>query len=271
MKDVLDLLISFCLIQSTAYPAKSEMDERLQDLISSPRETLQEVSLVDGDAANMLHLNLCGYATLRKFYDLRDAKPSRKEGPESQAGEEGRIKQAATALIALINSAGDNIQDGLYDPNVETVVSVDGLLTMLAEAMVFLNRSDRVFTLDQIFALLKVIEDLQSVPTPVYAQCEEFFQSALASSRGNALKKTLSSMTASTGSLIGRSMLDSFTAESTSSGSGVLIGKNEKRGDDGRGWDWRRGFPGPVKGEEVLRILRLGLARELASAWLDEA
>lgn len=48
--------------------------------------------------------------------------------------------------------------------------------------------------------------------------------------------------------------------------SGVLV----PGGEDGkRGWDWRMGFGREVKGEDVLRILRLGLAKDVARAWVE--
>ena len=48
--------------------------------------------------------------------------------------------------------------------------------------------------------------------------------------------------------------------------SGVLIKGNIKRG-----WDWRKGVTANMKSEDLLRILRLGLAKDLAAAWLREA
>jgi hypothetical protein len=53
--------------------------------------------------------------------------------------------------------------------------------------------------------------------------------------------------------------------------SGVLVpfanGQDKTRKEEvKRGWDWRAGLPrtaGGVKGEVVLRLLRLGLAREV--------
>ena len=72
VKDVLDLLISLSLVQSTAYPAESELDDHLRRLISSPNNALTEMSRMDSEAAELLHKMLSGYATLRKFYELRD-------------------------------------------------------------------------------------------------------------------------------------------------------------------------------------------------------
>ena len=36
-----------------------------------------------------------------------------------------------------------------------------------------------------------------------------------------------------------------------------------------RGWDWRTGIGKGTKGNDVLRVLRLGLAKEVARAWVD--
>lgn len=46
----------------------------------------------------------------------------------------------------------------------------------------------------------------------------------------------------------------------SSSGGGVLDAK--------RGWDWRKGLKREAKGEDLLRILRLGLARDVARVWV---
>lgn len=56
--------------------------------------------------------------------------------------------------------------------------------------------------------------------------------------------------------------------------SGVLVkGKDERERERAaevkRGWDWRTGLKADVKGEDVLGILRLELAKEVARGWLD--
>lgn len=60
------------------------------------------------------------------------------------------------------------------------------------------------------------------------------------------------------------------------SGSGVLILVGDEDNNDGRdrrrdfqrGWDWRKGMkPGSSAGD-ALRILRLGLAKDLSRGWL---
>lgn len=96
---------------------------------------------MDPKAAGMLHTYLTGYATLRKFYDLRDEDVNLEEGQRPTARPNARKAAAATALLAVINSAADNIQGGLFDENRGSVVQVDGLLSLLGEALVFIDRT----------------------------------------------------------------------------------------------------------------------------------
>ncbi len=49
-------------------------------------------------------------------------------------------------------------------------------------------------------------------------------------------------------------------------GSGVL-GKAAAR----RGWNWRSGLTASTTAEDVLRMMRLGLSRDLARLWIAEA
>ena len=96
---------------------------------------------MDPKAAEMLHTHLTGYATLRKFYDLRDEEVNSETDQHPRARAKARKTAAATALLAVINSAADNIQGGLFDENRGSVVQVDGLLSLLGEALVFINRT----------------------------------------------------------------------------------------------------------------------------------
>ncbi len=130
-----------------------------------------------------------------------------------------------------------------------------------------------MLSLSQCFALLKAIEDLQTVTSRVYAQCEECFRStldayqgrrALASSR-ELLKKTMTSMSSSF-SLVGSSMLNSESSNGIGSSRGLVKPQEDKK----RGWDWRKGLAEDAKGEDVLRILRLGLAKDVARHWISE-
>lgn len=63
-----------------------------------------------------------------------------KEGQKPSLRPIARKRAAATALLAVINSAADNIHGGLYDKERASVVPVDGLLALLGEALLFVNR-----------------------------------------------------------------------------------------------------------------------------------
>ena len=187
-------------------------------------------------------------------------------------GSIARKQEAAAALLAVINSSDDNITGGLYDEARGAVVSVDFLLALLGEAMVFVNRPGSSITVSQIESLLKAIEDLQAVGPRVYSACRDFLQTVIASGQGlkgssptDMLRKSTSNTSGSSFSMVGSSMFASQLKQSMSS-SGVLVKGNIKRG-----WDWRRGISASTTGEDVLRILRLGLAKDLAKAWLIEA
>lgn len=141
VKDVLDLLISSSLVQSSAYPAQADLDSTLESIINSPRQTLAQLSMLDQEAAELLSAHFSGYAMLRSFYTLRDQGLQPQKGTSTPAlGPRARKQAAAAALIAVITSAVDSIHGGLYDATVDSVVPVDGLLVLLGEALVFLNR-----------------------------------------------------------------------------------------------------------------------------------
>lgn len=271
---MLDLLISFSLIQSTAYPPEDDLDDHLKRLILSPKQVLTEMSNLDIEAAELLHKMLSGYGTLRRFYDLRDEEVKLSANEKPKTGAVARNLDAANALIAVITSADDNIRGGLYDESRGAVVSIDFLLALLGEALPFLSSSTPPLTIAQITILLKAVEDLQTVsPRSIYNDCSEFFQTVLASAQGlkgsspaDLLKKSTSNVSGASNnfSLVGSSMLASQLQRSMGS-SGVLVKSNIKRG-----WDWRRGLSAGVTGEDVLRMLRLGLAKEVARVWIAE-
>lgn len=283
---MLDLLTSLSLVHSSAFPPSSALDPNLHALVFTPEQSLRQLSTYDPKAAELLHTDLTGYATLRRFYDLRDEEVRLSEGQKPRLRPNARKRAAVAALVALINSAAHNIQGGLYDDECDAVLRVDGLLTLLGEATVFVNRKfcpHRFESLTltsplepksglsqrQAFALLKAIEDLETVTPRVYARCEECFRSTLAAfhektapaSPRELLKKTMSSMTsAGSFSLVGSSMLDSESSGHMGNSKALISSQEEEK----RGWDWRKGLGKDAKGEDVLRILRLGLAKELA-------
>lgn len=303
VKSVVDLLISYSLVQSRAYPATADLDEQLRSLMKEPKACLSSIAQVDEEAARILQFYLSGYATLRRFYEIRDEEFELQEGQRPRYKPLARRRAAAQALAAVIGSAADNIYGGLYDPDRDSAVQVDGLLALLGEACAFVNReppslttstlfSDTnlkleptaVLSVSQQFTILSAIEDLETVTPRVYAQCEECFRSTLleyqSSTRGGLdgppspralLKKSVSNFSASSFAFIGNDMLESARTRSGSGsgptsvgGSGVLVPAPGDKARADRGWDWRAGLPETAKGEDILQMLRLGLARGLS-------
>ncbi|KAF4345494.1 nuclear pore complex subunit nup85 [Fusarium beomiforme] len=249
--------------ESTVYPSEKDLDQDLKSLLRKRTETLQKRAKQDLEAAQLLGRMLSGYATLRKFYELRDAEDWENMSPTKALKLK---KQAASALVAVISSSDDNIRGGLYDDTRDAVVSEDFLLALLGEATVFINQSPAVVTLSQIDILLKAIEDLQTVGDRVYSACDDFFNLVLASAQGLKGSTPQDLMAKSTASLGGSFMM---------TGSSVLVNHLHKSISAGtkvnRGWDWRKGWLATSKGEDVLRKLRLGLAKDLATLWLEDA
>lgn len=95
---------------------------------------------LDPEAAGLLSKHLSGYATIRKFFDLRDEEVLLKTNERPAHRSMARKRAAANALMVVIASAASSIRGGLYDPETETVVQVDVLLPLLGEALVFVNR-----------------------------------------------------------------------------------------------------------------------------------
>ncbi|KAL8996378.1 MAG: hypothetical protein Q9169_004101 [Polycauliona sp. 2 TL-2023] len=286
VKNVLDLLISLSLVESKAVPPSSTLDENLRALLETPNESLAVLRNIDPDAAQLIHHSLTGYATLRRFYDLRDADTSTDRDRVGGLRPTACRQAAVSTLIAVMNSAADNIHGGLYDEERGSVVPIDGLLTILGEALVFVNQPERDLSLSQCLDILKAIEDLQTVASQVYEQCEECFRCTLANGQSQQkppdaremLKKSISNITSSSSafSLIESFMVDSETRESTGS-EGVMVNMVEKsnavvaKGDEvRRGWDWRKRLGPDTTGPGLLRMLRLGLAKDIARAWVEE-
>ncbi|KAK4041782.1 hypothetical protein C8A01DRAFT_45112 [Parachaetomium inaequale] len=277
VREVMNLLISYSLIQSTAFPPANDLDDYLHKLLTDRKNTLEQCANQDMEAAELLGKMLSGYASLRQFYDIRD-----NEHALPHATPQSRRQQAAAALISVIASSDDNIRGGLFDQTRDGIVSEDFLLALLGEALVFVSDPDNtnvhhgqfetpVITLDQIDVVLKAVEDLQAVGSRVYRACDEFLQLVLASAPGGLKGSTpadlLKKSAGGQGSamLAGSSLVASQLQRSLG-GSGAL-GKVAVK----RGWDWRAEVAAKTKGEDVMRRLRLGLAKDLAGLWLVEA
>ncbi|KAK0668813.1 hypothetical protein QBC41DRAFT_356240 [Cercophora samala] len=284
VREVMNLLLSYSLIQSCAFPPAQELDNYLVRLLNDRNKTLEDLAARDMEGAELLGKMLSGYASLRQFYDIRDNKDSL----PSHISPFARKQQAATALVSVIASSDDNIRGGLYDQTRDGIVSEDFLLALLGEALVFVTNpsntnvhfgqaSRPVLSLDQIDTILKAIEDLEAVGERVKEACEEFLRVVLGHVPGPGLAKGGrpedllgrgkggNLMLAGAGSGPGR--VASELSKSLSGGAGGRVG-NVKRG-----WDWRvgEGIGRNTKGQEVMRRLRLGLAKDVAGLWLEGA
>ncbi|KAF7874248.1 hypothetical protein EAF04_002920 [Stromatinia cepivora] len=271
VKDVLDTLIQLCLVYSTAYPPESELDDHLQRLISSPKDALNEMSSMDLEAAELVHTSLSGYATLRRFYNLRDQEVTSSPGSKPPMGVIARRSEAANALLALIISSDDNIRGGIYDEDRKAVIPVHYILALLGEAMPFVNQPNSLLSTSQIDILLRTIEDIQGIGPRIYSVCNAFLETVIKNASGlkgsnpmDLLSKS-SSGTSGSFAMVGSSMMASQFHKSVSA-SGLL-----NKGDIKRGWDWRNGITAGMTAEDILRVLRLGLAKDLARAWLQES
>ena len=111
-------------------------------------------------------------------------------------------------------------------------------------------------------------------------RCQDGFSSALAAAKGASIPSPQQLLKRSTtegsgsGSSSSFSLVKMVTSESQSSGategSGVLVnGDSSEQSNIQRGWDWRNGFEKGAKAEDMLLLLRLGLAREISTAWTD--
>lgn len=281
VRQLVDLLTSYCLVQSRAFPPEEEMDPALSNLVSNPRQALAAMSEVDPQAVETMQFHLVGYACVRRFYSTRDS---------GDLSVSARRKACAGPLVAALNSAADCIYGGLYDPERQSAIQIDSLLPLLGEVTALLSEESttdestkRVFSSKQFYDILSAIEDLSVVSARVFAATEECLLASLRNYSGSQppsphamLKKSMSSGTSTnfSFSMIGSEML---TRSNESLDSAVLVGKDKAQTTDGvqRGWDWRQAFvqdgkDGASKGQEVIRVLRLAIAKELSLVDLEE-
>ncbi|GIZ42068.1 hypothetical protein CKM354_000534800 [Cercospora kikuchii] len=268
LKDTVSLLTSLSLLHSTAMPTSKNMDAKLSSLLSKNRTALTDLGHSDMEAAELLASHLSGYATLRKFYDLRDQDILATSERPLHGLE--RRRHAAASLFAVLRSAADCIPGGLFDPEAETIIPVEGLLALFGEALPFLGQDKRIFTQQQIFSLLAILEDFVAAPGRIRENSESLLSASLGAYRdevntgtgpfgkkGKAKRNGKEDLTKSVGSSW------ELLAES--------VALDPKKGEKiARAWDWRQGIvQGGIEGkeEEVVKLVREGLVREVASGW----
>ncbi|KAK5121311.1 hypothetical protein LTR85_005477 [Meristemomyces frigidus] len=278
LKSTLSLLIAMSLLHSASTPARQDLDPQLSSLLSQDRTALVALARSDTEAASLLASHLSGYATIRRFYDLRDQQHV-SSSDNAAAGNSNppflrpleRKREAAKALLAATSSAADCIRGGLYDAAVESVVPVDGLLALLGEALPLLGQPKRVFAKEQVYSLLRIVEDLATAPARIREGAEGSLRASIGAYResGGMLHSDLLKKSAAGG--LGGSSYDMLAS------SVMLQSRDRKKGgmagEVSRGCDWRKGLDGvggaatDVGGEEVLMLLRIALAQEVARGW----
>lgn len=245
------------------------MDDYLHRLLTQRGRTLEQLAKQDLEAAQLLGRMLSGYATLRKFYDIRDT-----EGfaDLSTIKSVKLRREAMTALAAVIASSDDNIRGGLYDPTRDAVVSEDFILALLGEALPFISQgptSSVVISLDQMDTLLKATEDIETVSGHIFEGSNTFFESVLSAAPGLKGSSPHDLIRKNTGG-------DSGSSSWVMTGSSMFASQMQRslgnyKANVNRGWDWRAGLTSDTTSRDILRILRLNLTRELSKLWLAEA
>ena len=83
------------------------------------------------------------------------------------------------------------------------------------------------------------------------------------------LQKSTSNLTTASSqfSLIGSTEFGSVEGQSTESSAVLVRGGNVD--DAKRAWDWRKGFNKDATGKDIIRVLRLALAKETARAFAE--
>lgn len=117
---------------------------------------------------------------------------------------------------------------------------------------------------------MQAAEDISTVSDTVYDQCEEVLRSALAQAHSlEAPPSPRALLAKSTASLSASRAASDFSKIGSNLTSAVS--KSGTAGDQvQRVWDWRLGLKKDATGEDVLKILRLGLAREMSRVWTEE-
>lgn len=252
-----------CLLHSVALPTASEMDTKLESLLSKDRSALKDLAKSDLEAATLLSTYLSGYATLRKFYDVRDQDVYIGQGVhiEQPLKSLDRRRQAAASLFAVAKSAADCVSGGLYDPEVESVVPVDGLLVLFGEALPLLGQDIRIFTQQQTFSLLRLVEDFVASPSRIRENADSLLSASL-----TAHKEATSTATG-----IFKKKRSDLSASSSWDMMASMMAQSQDLNKLQRAWDWRQGLVGmgggEVNSDAVVKLFREALIREVAGGW----
>ncbi|KAG0124839.1 hypothetical protein HOY82DRAFT_493631 [Tuber indicum] len=241
LHNILTKLTTSSLLHSAPLPAPSSLDPVLSDLLKTPTSI----------ASPILRFELSGYATLRNFYESRDS---------------GDHPRAVKALVAVLKSAGEKLDGGVYDADWDSALEEWMIAVLLGELMPYINPRKRHLGMREAMDVLKVITNFECVRGDVWRRAEEFLQRVLAhkDSQGGGSAGEANGMTES--GYIAGSMISSWESVRDGIDSG-LVGAGATAGAVQRAWDWREGAEGWKVGD-IIRVVRLGIAKIVADAWL---
>ncbi|CUS15115.1 unnamed protein product [Tuber aestivum] len=241
LHNILTKLTTSSLLHSTPSPAPPSLDPVLSDLLKTPTSITSPI----------LRFELSGYATLRNFYESRDS---------------GDHSRAVKALVAVLKSAGEKLDGGVYDADWDSAVEEWMIAVLLGELMPYINPRKRYLGMRQAMEVLKVITNFECVRGDVWRRAEEFLERVLAhkDSGGSGNACEANGMTES--GYIAGSMVSSWESVRDGIDSG-LVSADATAGTARRAWDWREGAEG-WKAADIIRVVRLGIAKIVADAWL---
>ena len=124
--------------------------------------------------------------------------------------------------------------------------------------------------MSELSSLMQAAEDISTISSTIYEQCEEVLKAALLHAHSGdtgpppraLLGKSTSALKAS---MMGSSSEFSLIGSNLTSVSGSKDMTNSVR----RAWDWRMGMKQESTGQDVMKILRLGLAQEVSRVWTE--
>lgn len=238
-------------------PPATTLDDKLASLLAPGRPGLTELAQLDAKAAADLAAQLSGYATLRKFYELRDLHLS----TTARINSLDCRRQALKCLLAAVTSAADCIRGGLFDATVSSVIPAKSLLVLLGEVLPFCGQKTQALSQAQIFTLLRVVEDYAASPDRTRQAAEEFLKTCVSSGTPAALHKSNSNTSSASG--LGVSSYDLLETSSL-----LLKQSNGQGAPIARAWDWKCGLSGlggsDNNAQSLLLLLRVALARLLS-------
>ncbi|RPA94315.1 hypothetical protein L873DRAFT_1701945 [Choiromyces venosus 120613-1] len=242
LHNILTKLTTSSLLYSTPSPAAPSLDPVLSNLLKTPTSITSPI----------LRFELSGYATLRNFYESRD---------------NGDHARAVKALVAVLKSAGEKLDGGVYDSDWDSAVEEWMIGVLLGELMPYINPRKRYLGMREAMDVLKVITDFECVRGEVWRRAEEFLQRVLAHKDSCAAASgsagNVNGMTES--GYIAGSMISSWESVRDGIDSGLVAPATSTIPQ--RAWDWRDAAEGWKVGD-IIRVVRLGIAKIVADAWL---